>query len=249
MRLHLCVACVFLCFFFFSSRRRHTRLQGDWSSDVCSSDLGVVMLLAILAAGCSSNSTPVAVTVASSGASPMSVLVNNSVQFGASVSGASATTVFWQICKPIAAGVTTAPTDCTQGQGGAQCTIPTVSSPLTGFGTITPNGLYTAPGTPPQPNSFLIVATSCVKSTAFGTFTVIIDTGTRVQINPNHATIGTQETFQFTSTITGAANTAVAWSVCQPATAAGGALSKCGNCPLGSLTHSGFFTAPPDPPT
>src|SRR5256885_5986168 len=24
---------------FFSSRRRHTRLQGDWSSDVCSSDL------------------------------------------------------------------------------------------------------------------------------------------------------------------------------------------------------------------
>src|SRR6266446_8666952 len=27
--------------FFFSSRRRHTRLQGDWSSDVCSSDLRV----------------------------------------------------------------------------------------------------------------------------------------------------------------------------------------------------------------
>src|SRR6266566_5579042 len=30
--------CIFI-FFFFSSRRRHTRLQGDWSSDVCSSDL------------------------------------------------------------------------------------------------------------------------------------------------------------------------------------------------------------------
>src|SRR5256885_3821649 len=30
------VSCLF---FFFSSRRRHTRLQGDWSSDVCSSDL------------------------------------------------------------------------------------------------------------------------------------------------------------------------------------------------------------------
>src|SRR5256885_15295264 len=30
---------IFLYFFFFSSRRRHTRLQGDWSSDVCSSDL------------------------------------------------------------------------------------------------------------------------------------------------------------------------------------------------------------------
>src|SRR2546426_10034616 len=29
--------------FFFSSRRRHTRLQGDWSSDVCSSDLNTLM--------------------------------------------------------------------------------------------------------------------------------------------------------------------------------------------------------------
>src|SRR5690554_4731694 len=33
---------VFVCdvFFFFSSRRRHTRCGRDWSSDVCSSDLG-----------------------------------------------------------------------------------------------------------------------------------------------------------------------------------------------------------------
>src|SRR5207248_7801883 len=30
--------CVYF-FFFFSSRRRHTRSYGDWSSDVCSSDL------------------------------------------------------------------------------------------------------------------------------------------------------------------------------------------------------------------
>src|SRR5256885_5470423 len=30
---------VLMSLFFFSSRRRHTRLQGDWSSDVCSSDL------------------------------------------------------------------------------------------------------------------------------------------------------------------------------------------------------------------
>src|SRR6266446_5332530 len=31
--------------FFFSSRRRHTRLQGDWSSDVCSSDLDLTDLV------------------------------------------------------------------------------------------------------------------------------------------------------------------------------------------------------------
>src|SRR6266481_7585649 len=29
----------YLVFFFFSSRRRHTRWNCDWSSDVCSSDL------------------------------------------------------------------------------------------------------------------------------------------------------------------------------------------------------------------
>src|SRR5260370_10805113 len=29
----------YVIFFFFSSRRRHTRFKCDWSSDVCSSDL------------------------------------------------------------------------------------------------------------------------------------------------------------------------------------------------------------------
>src|SRR5256885_7619046 len=31
-------------FFFCSRRRRHTRLQGDWSSDVCSSDLEINLI-------------------------------------------------------------------------------------------------------------------------------------------------------------------------------------------------------------
>src|SRR5690349_24189629 len=31
-----------MCYFFFSSRRRHTRSLRDWSSDVCSSDLALV---------------------------------------------------------------------------------------------------------------------------------------------------------------------------------------------------------------
>src|SRR5690348_17730635 len=42
-------------FFFFSSRRRHTRWTGDWSSDVCSSDLygggaGMVLRVDVVAA-------------------------------------------------------------------------------------------------------------------------------------------------------------------------------------------------------
>src|SRR5256886_10183739 len=33
--------CIRVLFFFFSSRRRHTRFDCDWSSDVCSSDLAI----------------------------------------------------------------------------------------------------------------------------------------------------------------------------------------------------------------
>src|SRR2546429_4840750 len=44
----ICIlTCNIVTFFFFSSRRRHTRCSRDWSSDVCSSDLvrGVVRQL------------------------------------------------------------------------------------------------------------------------------------------------------------------------------------------------------------
>src|SRR5260370_42188545 len=34
---------LFSFFFFFSSRRRHTRFKCDWSSDVCSSDLRLML--------------------------------------------------------------------------------------------------------------------------------------------------------------------------------------------------------------
>src|SRR3712207_7243953 len=41
-------------FFFFSSRRRHTRYWRDWSSDVCSSDLHVIDSKARSGRSCSS---------------------------------------------------------------------------------------------------------------------------------------------------------------------------------------------------
>src|SRR5260370_38901701 len=40
MTAEVVMICVYVfCFFFFSSRRRHTRFKCNWSSDVCSSDL------------------------------------------------------------------------------------------------------------------------------------------------------------------------------------------------------------------
>src|SRR2546427_11289427 len=46
MRLVVSISCVYN-FFFFSSRRRHTRFDCDWSSDVCSSDLSTALAGAI----------------------------------------------------------------------------------------------------------------------------------------------------------------------------------------------------------
>src|SRR3989454_12807749 len=49
---------MFACFFFFSSRRRHTRLQGDWSSDVCSSDLPIYAIFLVFAGALLTLPTP-----------------------------------------------------------------------------------------------------------------------------------------------------------------------------------------------
>src|SRR5690349_22879929 len=59
-------------FFFFSSRRRHTRSLRDWSSDVCSSDLGDdITAQAVM-------SSPAA-TVTNAGVYPVTIAIN--VQF------------------------------------------------------------------------------------------------------------------------------------------------------------------------
>src|SRR5256886_11098003 len=42
--LNFMLTCIGLFLFFFSSRRRHTRFDCDWSSDVCSSDLRPVVV-------------------------------------------------------------------------------------------------------------------------------------------------------------------------------------------------------------
>src|SRR5690348_17589570 len=49
--------------FFFSSRRRHTRWTGDWSSDVCSSDLPQHTHTLTVAGGPATTSTPSANTM------------------------------------------------------------------------------------------------------------------------------------------------------------------------------------------
>jgi len=222
--------------------------------------LGAIALLAAWAAGCGGNSTPVGITVTSAAAgagSTASVNVKGTVQFFATVAGTSTNTVFWQICMTPTIGGTQ-PTNCTQGIGpAAGCTIPTVSKPLLGFGTITATGLYTAPDTVPSPNLFVVMASSCIQATAFGLQSTQVTGGITVTLKPTSATIETGESLFLALTVTGTPNKSVTWTVTNgtnPPVVGGnitiGIVCPSPNattqCPPG--TPDGTYTAPNAPP-
>ncbi|HWF39392.1 MAG TPA: hypothetical protein VG322_12785 [Candidatus Acidoferrales bacterium] len=202
-----------------------------------------VLLVAGMAAACGGNSTAVGVIVTAPGVTTgatATVIANGTLQFSATVTGASATTVYWRICKP-AATPTTQPTNCTTIPG----VTPTGTTSLTGYGTITQTGLYTAPPAPPDPNTFVVMAISTVSpdvndttgtvNTEFGIINMQIDTGVRVQVFPTSATIGAGQNITFTANVTGTAVQTVNWSVNGVAG---------GQAQTGFITSSGVYTAP-----
>jgi YVTN family beta-propeller protein len=204
--------------------------------------IGAVVLLAAWAAGCGGNSTPVGITVSPT---PETVLLNSSVQFSASVSGASTTTVYWQVCLPATSTttlnpppITTKPTDCTPIPG---ITTPKGNTVLTGYGVIQQTGLYTAPAVLPTPNQAVILVTSTIDPTAFATVNLTIDSGIRVQVTPLTAIISPTETFQFTANVTGpTTDRGVSWTLSQSGTT--------NPPPLGTISSGGLYTAPATSP-
>ncbi len=170
--------------------------------------LCAAILPLILAASCGSNSTAAGVSISPLTPNPVPVLENGSQQFSASVTGVSTTTVYWQVCLP-AATITVQPTICTPVPG---VTISGQSS-LTGYGTITQNGLYTAPSSIPQPNNAVVMASSTVDTTAFAVHSVEVASTVQVQIYPTSVSMIGGEHYQFTATVTGTTNTSVQWSV------------------------------------
>ncbi len=223
--------------------------------------LGAVIILAVCAAGCSSNSTAISVTVSGpTGTSPVStsggypVPPNGAVQLSATVSGITATTVYWQVClqpgnPPVTGSKTpvTAPSDCSAASATPQCTVPTVSKPITGYGTLTPNGLYTAPAMIPSTSTVYAVATSCVNTTYFNVFQIVIESQYKITITPSTATIATGQSLQFNATVQGPQNSGVTWAVCTTTTGATGL--SCGVSGLGTISGSGLYTAPGVLPT
>lgn len=174
----------------------------------------MILLLAGLGTAC--HTTPSAIKVLVTPIAATAAL-QGTAQFTATVSNATDTTVTWQVN-----GVT---------GGNATC------------GTITTNGLYTAPAALPAANGcngtggsgttstsnacststgnttntaecVLITAVSNQSSSATGTAAVTLTSGVTISVFPiGAATVGTGETLTFTATVTGTANLKVNWFV------------------------------------
>jgi YVTN family beta-propeller protein len=204
------------------------------------------MILIVLAASCGGNNTSAGVTIVFPINNPQGVQENGHQQFDANVSGVATTTVYWQVCLP-AASLSVEPTNCTPIPN---VTINGQNPTLTGFGTITQTGLYTAPSTIPQPNLFEVMAVSTAEPTAFAVTSVEITPSVEISILPTSASMQAGEHIQFTATVTGATNTSVSWSVSQNA---GGDVNLGFVCPNPGApqpcTAGEYFAPTPSPGT
>jgi hypothetical protein len=138
-----------------------------------------------------------------------SVGVNGHLQFKATVTGASNTAVTWTLSGFACAGTT--------------------------CGTISNTGLYTAPGSLPNPPFVTVTATSVADPTKSASASLTIAQQIGITISPTTAQVVEGQTKQFSATVTGTTNTAVTWSVSG---------TGCSGSACGTISPSGLYTAP-----
>src|ERR1700729_1643081 len=179
--------------------------------------------------GCGGNSTPIGITVTPP---TPTIILGKPQQFTAIVTGASTTTVTWQICLP-PSPTNIQPTVCSPAATG-QTQLPPGYGTITTGANNTPGGTYTAPTTFPPTNGFLVVATSPVLSTAFASTVVTISSGIGVTVTPTSASLAVGEHQQFLASVNGgtASGSNVTWEVNG---VAGGSTADGFICPSTSL--------------
>lgn len=153
------------------------------------------------------------VSISVSPSSP-GVNVGMQQQFTATVSGTTNTAVTWSITGYDCAGTT--------------------------CGTISANGLYTAPSAAPNPPFATITATSVADSSASASTTVNIVQQVGITIKPTSAQVAEGQTLQFTAAVTGSSNTGVNWSVSG---------TGCSGSGCGTVSSTGLYAAPESIPT
>lgn len=113
---------------------------------------------------------------------------------------------------------------------------------LSGLGSLSNSGLYTAPAVVASQATATVRATSVVDPTRWASATVTLIPVT-VSVSPATANVVVGGTQQFTATVTGTSNTSVAWSVSG---------TGCSGSDCGTINSTGLYLAPsnaPNPPT
>jgi hypothetical protein len=100
-------------------------------------------------------------------------------------------------------------------------------SPATG--SISTQGLYTAPSSISSQQVVIVTATSAADPTKKATATVTLSPQLSVSISPTSVSLAASQTRQFTASVSGTTNTAVTWSL---------------NPTAGTVSASGLYTAP-----
>lgn len=108
---------------------------------------------------------------------------------------------------------------------------------VTGGGTITTSGLYTAPSTVPSPDQVTVTAASKAEPAKSGSAAVTITTQTNsvVSVSPSAVSVEVFATQQFSAAINSQPSTAVTWEV-------NGVTG--GNTTTGTISTSGLYSAP-----
>jgi hypothetical protein len=149
---------------------------------------------------------PVAVTISPA---VRQVVSKGHQQFTATVTGTTNTGVNWSLTG--------------SGCSGSAC------------GTISAGGLYSAPGTIPNPAQVTVKATSEADSTKSASAIVTIIPPVLVAVSPTDAVVAVNGQQQFRATVAGSTNTSVDWSLSGAA---------CAGSTCGSITPGGLYTAP-----
>jgi YVTN family beta-propeller protein len=184
-----------------------------WSKSMKSAvAIAALLLWSALVVGCGGGSSTVAVTITPTTATTK---LQATQQFTAAVTGNDDTNVTWSVNS-----VT-----------GGNATV----------GTVTTQGLYTAPANALNSSSVSVTATSVADTSKYASATVTISSGATVTVFPTAGvTLSPGETYQFTDTVTNVIDTsnqstAVYWYV-------NGVQG--GNSTTGTITTAGLFTAP-----
>src|SRR6202011_5509564 len=172
----------------------------------------LIVGLMVIQAGCGSGKTTVAVTISPTTGT---VKLEQTLQFTPVVTGNSNTSVTWSVNN--------------------------VTGGNASVGTVTTQGLYTAPANALNASSVTVAATSVADTSKSASATVTISSGATVTVFPTSGvSLQVGETYQFTDTVTNTISTstqstAVYWYV-------NGVQG--GNSTTGTITTTGLYSAP-----